>query len=148
MTRPDFLSVLQEFADGSNIELAPAGEKAFELKFRKDPTNRRVFIQPELTANGENVGELLFRCLCGAIEDARALPTILNKNFGGVMGTEFYFSARQIDKFYYLFLETRLRLDADSDDREEIIFLLSSLWMSPLFMNEWNFPPGVENFLW
>lgn len=148
MTKSDFMATLQSFAADCKMKLVPAGEDAFELKLYSELTNRRVFVRPCMTVDGSNVGELHYRCLCGAVEDPRAFGEIVKKNFGGVMGTEFYFSGKVIDQFYYLFLETRLAVDPSINGRDDMMAILTNLFMNPLFMMEWEFPQGVNNFLW
>jgi hypothetical protein len=88
-----------------------------------------------------------FTCVADIIADpSAALPAMLKMNRGGVMGTQFYFSVREIDGLSYVLLETKQWLDADAD-QDDLAFLLGQLyWMNPLFMRGWNYPRGVRMF--
>ncbi|MEK6287227.1 MAG: hypothetical protein AABO57_15915 [Acidobacteriota bacterium] len=148
MNKTDFVSALQEFGDGCNTTIIPAGTDSFELQLRDAPSSRRMFLKMETEPNGKDVAEVLYRCLCGIVTDPNALPHILSKNFGGVMGTEFFFSGREMEGNFCLFLETRAYLDPASEDKDEVTGLMVNFMMSPLFTMEWDFPQGVRNFLW
>jgi hypothetical protein len=148
MNKVDFVSALQHFTNSADMSLVPAGTNSFELRLREDPSSRRVFVKLETGSGSTLVSEILFRCLCGTINNPDALPGILSKNFGGVMGTEFFFSARVIEGKHCLFLETRAYVDPDSDDRDEVTGIIMNLMMSPILTMEWDFPQGVKNLLW
>jgi hypothetical protein len=148
MNKSNFIAALKKFGEECNTDVIPVGESSFELKFREVPTNQRHFLRLVMTINDENVSEINYRCMCGAIEDPNALPSILMKNYGGVMDTEFYFSAKAIEDYVYLFLETKLYVDPKLDDKDEVTGMLGTLWLHPLWVRQWDFPKGVENFLW
>jgi hypothetical protein len=148
MNKNDFLNALKEFANDCNAELIPKGNDWYELKPHGDPTSRMYVLKLNLTPNGDNVSEIHYRILCGEVRDPNALPMILRRNYGGVMETEFFFSATLVDGRMYLFLETRLSIDANIDDKEEVFGILGTMWIHPLFIMEWDFPKGVINYLW
>jgi hypothetical protein len=150
MNKNDFLSALKEFADGCNAELVSKGNDWHELKLRDYATPRMYLLKPNMTPSGNDVSEIHYRILCGEVEvkDPNTLATILRRNYGGVMATEFFFSGTLVGERFYLFLETRLSIDADIEDKEEVFGILGTMWLHPLFTVGWDFPEGVVNYLW
>lgn len=152
MTRADFLSALRRFAEDSNIELVPGGEDFFELRLSselREETERRIYLQAFPGTNRDTVTEINFSCLCGEIistDEPAVLQSILERNRGGVMGTEFYFSSKDFNGHKALFLETRQFIEPDYDE-DDVIAVMTTLSMNPLFIREWDFPTGVQNFL-
>lgn len=147
MRTSEFGATLQHIVSDSNFECIPAGDRLFELRMQDFETNLRFFLQFEPAADPNLVSEIHFTCVAGVIVNPSAtLPAMLNMNCGGVMGTQFYFSVREISGSSYALLETRQWLDADAD-RDDLAFLLSQIfWMNPLFLRGWNYPQGVRMF--
>src|ERR1043166_5277751 len=115
MNKDDFLSTLKEFADGCNAELVSKGNDWHELKLRDYATPRTYLLKPNMSLDGKDVSEIHYRILCGEVKDPNTLSIILRRNYGGVMATEFFFSGTLVDERLYLFLETRLSVDASID---------------------------------
>lgn len=154
MTKTDFLAALRRYAQESNIELVPGGEDFFELRLPselREVTERKIYLQVFSGASGADVTEFNLSCLCGEIlapNQPSVLRSILESNRGGVMGTEFYFSAQEFNGHTALFLEARQGIEPDYDEDDVIGALITLLSMNPLFVREWSFPTGVQNFLW
>jgi hypothetical protein len=65
------------------------------------------------------------------------------------MNTEFYFSAMPSPSKaeIVLFLETRQWLHPDASPNDAL-YMFTGLWLHPLWVREWDFPAGVDNYLW
>jgi hypothetical protein len=145
MTREDFVTVLQEFADSCNAEFLSHQQWWYELRDPRLP--ERQFLL-RLGCTSVLVFEVHYRVLCGEITNRDvAFPMILRKNFGGVMATEFFFSVTQGKEKLYLFLESRVNIDPEYS-KEDILGILATYWIYPLFTSRWEFPDGVTNYLW
>jgi hypothetical protein len=145
MTRNEFDSVIRQFASDSGIDVKPSGDAIYELHLTGDESPRRNFIKVE--TEGSGVIAIQFSSIVGVVKDSGALRVLLTKNCGGVMGTEFYFAVREVGGVLYAMLETKQVLDPGAGT-DWAMGLLLDLWMCPLSTNEWNFPTGVQNFLW
>jgi hypothetical protein len=147
MRTSEFVAALQHIVSDSSFECIPAGDRLFELRMQDFETNLRFFLQFEPAVDPELVAEIHFTCMAGVIVDpAVALPAMLKMNWGGVMGTQYYFSVREISGSSYALLETRQWLDADADQDDLAFLLVQLLWMNPLFTRGWNYPQGVRMF--
>ena len=128
MTRDDFAAAVNSFAGMFSVTLVPAGPDGFELRAADVETARRTFVRGHFEQ--DSLAAISLRCLCGAIEDRSGLLGILTRNFGGVMGTPFWFSVREMQSRYFLFLETRESVDP-AYDTGEIVDILGSWWVEP-----------------
>jgi len=145
MTRDEFVEVLKEFASRNNVELVFQEQFWYELRNARLP-NRRYLMR--LGCTERLVFEIHYRVLCGEIVDPRKLLILLKKNFGGVMATEFFFSATQAGEKLLLFLESRVGVDSECN-RNDILGILDTYWLYPLFNLPWGFPNEcAANYLW
>ena len=144
MKKEECIVALRHWTRDCDVDLVTT-EDRFELRPSEAVGKRRIFIRFE-SDEDSGVPAIHYAVLVGCITDSRSLPQILARNRNGVMGTEFYFSAEAEGSQINLYLETK-HFDAELT-AEKIEEILSSWWFDPLFTMTWNFPNGVENFLW
>lgn len=149
MTRDDCADVLRHVAGGLGLSVLPRGQSTFELKPAGSGQSKRttlVAFYADPDADDE-VATVLCSCVVGRVHDPRALQPLLAMNRGGVLRTEFYFSTHAVNTALLLLLETRQWVDAELDHEGARTFL-HLLLTNPLFLQTWDFPDGVENYLW
>ena len=90
---------IQQFAERAGASLTQEGDITFEVRFPGEDYPAIIGI--------EGFGTVLsYATFCGSLPDAELAPTLLQRNWGGVESTCFYFSVN-VDEVPWLILETR-----------------------------------------
>ena len=143
MTLGEAIAVLNGWANDFKVRISQLDKDFFEIVHAEGERRIFVVLKEEIT---NQVTTVNYSAIVGEIMDMNALLSILSRNRGGVMGTEFFFSTKQLEGHHALFLETtQYNIHLSPDGLRD---LLEGWWIHPFWVRQWNFPHGVANFLW
>lgn len=109
---------LRLFAERASANLSKQSDLLFQATFPGEQYPAHIGI--------EGFGLVMsYTTLCGAIPTTSLAPTLLQKNWGGVEETCFYFSAHVKDGKPWLFLETRQFVEPNATAEDIASMLLT-----------------------
>jgi hypothetical protein len=138
-------SVLTHWASTHAIDVQAVDGETYNLSPRGSDLQKQVFIRFSET-NRNYAGIVHCFVISGVVTDSDALMAMLLCNRNGAADSEFFFSVSKQGGNLFALLEAK-HIDARMDE-EGLQRLLLNWWMNPVFILTWNFPSGVENFLW
>ena len=106
-----FYQGIQQFAENADAQLSKESDTVFHLTF---PDER----YPAIIGIAGFGLALTFAIYCGVVPNTSLAPTFLQKNWGSVEGTGFYFSVSLLEGQPWLFLETLQYIDPDATPEE------------------------------
>ena len=151
MTRGDLVRAVREFFDVPGqvldvAESAPMGVSTIQVR-RPAGAGAQWWIRVFEDSQTGQVRELRFEAVVGCVYELDAFRGLLRRNWGGVMNSPFFFSCSSRGGYEFLSLEAATAIDAETTVTEALAML--EVWSThPLLTRTWDFPAGVENFLW
>jgi len=116
-----FAEGIRQFAERTRATFNRPDELMYELKYPDDEYQALVGI--------EHLGMTMsYAIICDVVPNQSLAPNLLQKNWGGVEGSCFYFSVHVENGTPFLVLETRQFLDPDTTS-EDIASILSWWWI-------------------
>ena len=151
MRRGELARAVRELFDapGQELDVAESAKLGVSTIQIRRPNGAGAQWWIRILENGQTgqVRELRFEVVVGCVYEAGAFQGLLRRNWGGVKNSPFFFSCSSRGGYEFLSLETAAAIDAETTVAQALA-LLEAWSVHPLLTRTWDFPGGVENFLW